>query len=329
MSAIALPLVAVVCFLAWSTSTMGMKNVRFTISVYFLCGLLGACASSDSRQQEEEAYYLATDFTQEGAFTAGIEGPAVDQAGNLYAVNFEVQGTIGKVSPQGIASRFVDLPEGSIGNGIRINQQGELFVADYTGHNVLKIHPLTREISVHAHDSGMNQPNDLAMMKNGTLFASDPNWKEKTGNLWRIDTDGSTHLLERNMGTTNGIEVSPDERKLYVNESEQRNVWVYDLAADGSISNKRLLIQFADYGMDGMRCDTAGNLYLTRYGKGTVLILSPEGESLREVQLRGTKPSNIAFGGPDGKTCYVTLADRGCIERFRTRIPGRAWQMAR
>ena len=57
------------------------------------------------------------------------------------------------------------------------------------------------------------------------------------------------------MGTTNGIEVSPDETKLYVNESVQKNIWVYDLDSDGNISNKKLFYSFEDYGLDGMRCD--------------------------------------------------------------------------
>ena len=77
----------------------------------------------------------------------------------------------------------------------------------------------------------------------------------------------------------------------------------------GDVSNKRLLIQFPDFNMDGMRCDIEGNLYITRHGKGTVAKLSPAGEVLLEVQLTGKLCSNIAFGGADGRTCYVTMAD--------------------
>lgn len=127
------------------------------------------------------------------------------------------------------------------------------------------------------------------------------------------------------MGTTNGVEVSPDEKTLYVNESVQRNVWAYDLSPEGEISNKRLLIQFPDHGMDGMRCDEQGNLYITRYGKGTIAIVSPSGDLIREVELKGKKTSNIAFGGPDGRTAYVTLQDRGCLESFQVEYPGREW----
>lgn len=76
-----------------------------------------------------------------------------------------------------------------------------------------------------------------------------------------------------------------------------------------------------------MRCDSEGNLYITRYGKGTVAKLSPAGELLVEVKLNGTNCTNLTFGGPDGCTCYVTLADTGSVESFRVEAPGREWAM--
>lgn len=274
-----------------------------------------------------EELFVSQEFTPVNGFTSGIEGPACDAAGNLYAVNYERQHTIGKVTPDGTASVFVELPTGSIGNGIRFNSEGFMFVADYTNHNVLKVDMDTWNITVHAHEATMNQPNDIAIGANDILYASDPNWGASTGQIWRVDTDGEVTLLEADMGTTNGIEVSPDENLLYVNESAQRNIWTYDLSAEGEISNKRLLIQFPDFGMDGMRCDIEGNLYVTRHGKGTIAKLSPAGEVLLEVQLTGKLCSNIAFGGPDGRTCYVTMADRGNVEVFRADLPGRSWQL--
>ena len=274
-----------------------------------------------------EELFVAQEFTPLNGFTSGIEGPACDAAGNLYAVNYARQHTIGKVTPEGTASVFVELPTGSIGNGIRFNSEGFMFIADYTNHNVLKVDMTTREISVHAHEPTMNQPNDLAIGANDMLYASDPNWGTSTGQIWRVDTDRKVTLLEADMGTTNGIEVSPDEKVLYVNESAQRNVWAYDLSAEGEVSNKRLLIQFPDFNMDGMRCDIEGNLYITRHGKGTVAKLSPAGEVVLEVQLTGKLCTNIAFGGPDGRTCYVTMADRGNVEVFRADLPGRSWQL--
>ena len=276
-----------------------------------------------------EHLHISREFTPVNGFTPGIEGPACDADGNLYAVNFERQHTIGKVTPDGIANVFIELPTGSIGNGIRFNREGFMFIADYTNHNILKVDMNSRKISVHAHEPTMNQPNDLAIATNDTLYASDPNWHESTGQLWCVDTDGKVTLLEADMGTTNGIEVNPDEDVLYVNESVQRNIWAFDLSPEGTTSNKRLLIQFSDFSMDGMRCDVEGNLYLTRHGKGTVAKLSPEGDVLLEVELGGKLCTNIAFGGADGCTCYVTMADRRNVEVFRSDLPGRSWQLFR
>ena len=262
---------------------------------------------------KQQRYYEAKDFTPDGLFTSGIEGPATDAQGNIYVVNFEYEGTIGKVTPNGEASLFVVLPEGSTGNGIRFNSHNEMLIADYTGHNILKVNMQTKEISVLAHEEEMNQPNDIAITTDDYLYASDPNWREGTGNLWLISPIGEVSLLESDMGTTNGIAVSPDGKRLYVNESRQLNLWVYDIAADKSISNKRLFHKFEGYGLDGMRFDDKGNLYVTRYGKGTVEVLSPEGNLIREIDVLGSSPSNITFYK---NRAYVTLQDRGCITTF-------------
>ena len=276
-----------------------------------------------TQQPVADDLFKSSAFTPNNSFTAGAEGPAVDQAGMLYAVNFAREGTIGQVTPSGKASLFIELPTGSVGNGIRFNKRGDMFIADYPKHNILKVAMGTKQVSIFANEPRMNQPNDIAIDSRNRLYASDPNWKNNTGNLWRIDTDGKVTQLEANAGTTNGIEVSPDDKTLYVNESVQRNVWAYDLSASGAISNKRLLIKFPDFGMDGMRCDTKGNLYITRHGKGTVAKVSPTGALIREITLIGKKPSNIAFGGKDGRTAYVTLQDQGNIETFRIDTPGR------
>jgi sugar lactone lactonase YvrE len=157
------------------------------------------------------------------------------------------------------------------------------------------------------------------------LYASDPSWKDGTGQLWRIDTDGKTTLLVSDMGTTNGIEVSPDGKRLYVNESVQRNVWAFDINAEGTLNNKRLIKQFEDHGFDGMRCDVDGNLYITRHGKGTVVKMTPEGKILQEINVLGSKPTNLCFGGPDGQTVYVTEVDGTRLVSFRADRPGRSW----
>jgi sugar lactone lactonase YvrE len=304
-----------------------MNRLRFLKAIGASLLVTPSLLSELQRDKNQELFEVSH-FTKPKSFTSGAEGPAVDTEGNLYAVNFNRQGTVGKITPDGKADIFVELKNGSIANGIRFNSKGEMFLADYINHNVLKVDMDSMEVSVFAHEPSMNQPNDLAIGANDILYASDPNWAESTGQVWRIDTVGNTTLLEGNMGTTNGVEVSTDEAKLYVGESVQRKIWQYDLSENGEISNKRLLIEFPDFGLDGMRCDQKGNLYITRHGKGTVLIVSPEGEIIREINMAdGKSVTNLSFGGPDGKTVYCTVADTGNIQTFRTDTPGRSWKL--
>lgn len=269
----------------------------------------------------KQEYYIASDLTEENLFSENIEGPAWKD-GLFYVVNYQKDGTIATVTPEGKIELFVTLPEGSNANAIRFNSKGEMLLADWPMHNILKVDMTTKAVTVFAHDSLFNQPNDVTINSRDQLFASDPNWKEGTGQLWRIEPDGTTVLLEDSLGTTNGITLSPDEKKLYVNESKQRNIWVFDVDAVGNISNKQKFAEFPDFGFDGMKCDRDGNLYVTRHGKGTIVVLSPSGDIIREVQMKGKSTSNLTFGGQDGKTCFVTLQDRKCVEVFRSEIPG-------
>jgi sugar lactone lactonase YvrE len=287
-------------------------SVFKTLSILSLSLLLITCDKEDS----------STDFTEEHLFTTGIEGPAVDANRNLFAVNFQKEGTIGIVTAEGKASLFMNLPNGSIGNGIRFDKEGNMFIADYVNHNVLLVPKGSKEVSVYAHHPDLNQPNDLAIAPNGTLYASDPNWAASTGKLWKVSDEGF-ELMEAEMGTTNGIEVSPDGKLLYVNESVQRNIWVYDIDDNGDLHDKRQFFQFKDFGMDGMRCDNQGNLYVCRYDAGKVVVFSPEGKVIREIVLKGKKPTNIAFGGKDWMQCFVTMQGRGCFETFMATNPGR------
>jgi gluconolactonase len=294
------------------SQTKIMKNIIIILSM----ALLGCTASKR---------FTATDLTPEGSFSSNCEGPNVDKAGNLYVVNYQKDGTVGIVTPDGKASVFVELPTGSTANAIRFDSKGDMLLADFTGHNVLKINPSTKKVSVFCHDDRFNQPNDLCLTKGGIVFASDPKWKDGTGQVWRIMPDGKATLAAGNMGTTNGIELSPDEQTLYVNESMQLNIWAFDVSLTGELSNKRLFTHFDDHGLDGMKCDKEGNLYTTRYGKGVVAVFSPKGKLLREVPLKGKQTSNLAFGGKDGKTVYVTLQDRKCVETFRNDVAGKGY----
>src|SRR5450631_842530 len=172
--------------------------------------LLAFLLPSFTLAEDKEKRFVASPFTAEKSFTAGIEGPNCDAKGNIYVVNFARQQTIGKVTPDGKAEVFVTLPGKSTGNGIVFDKKGTMYVADYVGHNVLAIDMKTKKVTVFAHEPAMYQPNDLAIAPDGTLYASDPDWGKSKGQVWRISTAGKVTLAAKDMGTANGIEVSPD-----------------------------------------------------------------------------------------------------------------------
>src|SRR5262245_748353 len=263
----------------------------------------------------------------------GIEGPAVDAGGTLYVVNFKKKGTIGKLAPGADRSELLaTLPKGSTGNGIRFDRDGRMYVADYTGHNifVLERGQTTPRVYLKA---AFNEPNDLAIAADGTLYASDPKIKrEQKSRIWRItrqpDGTGKGEVMssERQpMGFVNGIDLSPDGATLYVSESATNEIWAYRLQ-DAKLVQARLVKKFgvlSGADLDGLRTDVDGRLFVAWNGNGKVLVITPDGGSVREVPVIGKGPSNLTFGGPDGKTVYVTQVDGGFVEAFRTDRPGR------
>lgn len=284
----------------------GPSALRTILSIFCICSMSALAKAPDSEI-----------FVPAGTFHAEIEGPDTDNKGNLYAVNFggaddSNKGTIGKVSPDGHSQLFLRLPAGSTGNGIQFDAQGVMYIADYTGHNIWRYADGT--LSVLVHEPRMHQPNDLALHHSGVIFASDPDWKNRKGQLWRI-VPGAVPQKIADTGTSNGVAVSHDQQFLYVNESAQRRIWQYPLNAVGQVGQPQLLIEFVDFGLDGMRTDRHGDLYVARYGKGVIAKISPKGELLQEYQLHGQYPTNVALS-PDERFLYVTMQRDGSIERI-------------
>jgi sugar lactone lactonase YvrE len=270
-----------------------------------------------------EPLFNARDLTAPGTFSRNAEGPEFTRAGRLFVVNCERDGTVCEVHPDGRTEVIVSLEGESVANAIREASDGTLLLADYKGHNILRLDVATRRVSVAAHEPGFHQPNDLARAAGDVLLASDPDWKNGTGRIWRVSAAGKVTIVSETMGTTNGLALSPDGRLLYVAESVQRKIWVFHVTTDGRLARRRLFAKFTDYGLDGIKCDTAGRLYVTRYGKGTIAVLSPAGDLVREIELPGKNVSNIVFGGPDGRTAFVTFQDRRNVGWFFVDVPGR------
>jgi sugar lactone lactonase YvrE len=262
-------------------------------------------------------------------YTGGIEGPAVDAANNLYVVNFVRSGTIGRVrAGQSRSEIFALLPPGSIGNGIRFDRNGRMFVADFKRHNVFVFEPRQTTARVYFHSDQFSQPNDLAISNDGILYASDPDFRGRRGRIWRIapgpNSTGNGVVMQsaRAMGVTNGLDLSPDGRMLYVSESNTREIWAYRIDTDKLIE-PRMVRKFETAELDGLRTDADGRILIARPASGKVTLLTPDGTVIREIQTLGQKPSNLTFGGADGRTVYVTQVDGRFVEHFRTDRRGR------
>ena len=273
--------------------------------------------------------------TPPGEYTSGIEGPAVDRDGNLFVVNLGKPGTIGKLPAGGSHSeKFADLPQGSVGNAIRFDRTGTMLIADYKKHNIFAIRKGSTAPEVLFHSDLMHQPNDLTVARDGTIYASDPNWKGRNGQIWRISTaaDGKVHgdvmLAPRAMGTTNGIDLSPDDQTLYVTESNSGQLWAYSIRGN-DLTSPRLLKTFEADTVDGVRADVDGKLLVARIGKGLITVMKPDGTLQQDVVLRGSEPTNLAFGGSDGRTVFVTQRQGRFIEAFRTDRAGREYCVQR
>jgi gluconolactonase len=135
-----------------------------------------------------------------------------------------------------------------------------------------------------------------------------------------VDLDGNVSLAQTlSDRRPNGVTLSPDETRLYVSVIEPEQILIFDVASDGSIANPQT---FVDAGSDGMAIDCAGNLYST---SGIVHVYDPAGDEIGSVTLEGSAgglpdPTNLAFGGPNRTTLFVTGASH--LRAVELQIPG-------
>lgn len=284
-----------------------------------------------------------------------IEGAGVSPSGDILAVDYGNSQTtfqLGQVSPaQKLFYR--DSNESSLLNGIRFLNANVAFVADAVNHRVLKL-TLNEEGQIrssenYCSDSQMIQPNDITLSSGGTIFTSGMKWLPNTnssnGDIWSCRPDGKVQKLEV-LGRTNGIDLSPDEKTLYVSESFNRDgtayiqrIWKYNVDTEaGTITNKFLFADFDNldgsvtYDIDGIKTDRDGNLFVARYGGRHVAILSPvTGQIIGKIHVSFPNPTNLEFGGADGLTLFIVgqceREGRGCVDRIEMVTPGRTWSM--
>ena len=158
----------------------------------------------------------------------------------------------------------------------------------------------------------LNSPNDLAVKSDGAIFFTDPNFNIPPGQqqelpyqgIFRISPYGELQLLDSTLTLPNGICFSPDESKLYVNDSQARIIYVWDVVDDSTIANKKEFASISPRGYaDGMKIDSSGNVFCA--GPLGIWIFAPDGTFLDTI-LVPINPSNCNWGDADRKTLYIT-----------------------
>ena len=229
-------------------------------------------------------------------------------------------------------------PEGAFvgANGLTLDKQGRLVHAEHANRRVARTEK-DGKITVLAdkwEGKRLNSPNDLIYHANGDLYFSDPPYglvkqdddpaKELNFNgVYRLTAAGKLDLLYRDLTRPNGLAFSPDQKRMYLaNSDEKRKIWmVFDVAGDGKLANGKV---FADAtaekatGLpDGMKVDKKGNVWAT--GPGGVWVFAPDGKHLGTIQPPEV-PANCTFGDADGKTLYMTA--RTGLYRVRVNVEG-------
>lgn len=221
-------------------------------------------------------------------------------------------------------------------NGLAFDAKGRLVACEHGARRVTRTE-LGGTISVLAErfeGRRLNSPNDLALHSDGSIYFTDPPYGVRPQmrdldfqGVYRIAPDGKLSLAIKDLGRPNGIALSPDEKRLYVDDSEKKTIHAYDVQPDGSVANGRLLVDLGKEGgtkvCDGMKVDAQGNLYVT--GTDGVFVVGPEGKLLATIRCPG-QCTNCVFGEADLQTLFVTArTDKGAgLYRARVPIPGLA-----
>jgi len=255
-----------------------------------------------------------------------LEGPSFDRDGNLYVTNIPY-GRIFGVSPEGdfILLASYDLEP----NGLKIHKDGRLFIADHE-QGLMLLDPRSGKVEAfldRPHGERFKGLNDLVFAKNGDLYFTDQGesgLQDPTGRLYRLRAGGRLELLLDNVPSPNGLVLTPNEEILYL-AARNNAIWRVPLLPDGNLGRVGIFIQLSGgMGPDGMAMDAEGNLAVCRVGMGSVCLFSRLGRPLAEIQsCTGNGTTNAAYGGPDGKTLYITESETGTILSAKLEVSGK------
>jgi gluconolactonase len=244
------------------------------------------------------------------------EGVVFDHHGNGYISHGKV---IVKFALDGTNSVWA---ETGAPNGHKILADGTHLVCDAGRHAVLHLSAdgkLLEPASKECDGKPLRGPNDLCLdTANGGFYFTDPGEsgiKDPTGTVHYVDKSGKTHLVDSGYAYSNGIVLTPNGKKLYVAESQQNRVMVYDVTSPGKVGQSKVFANLPkkdtstgqiDNQPDGMCLDADGNLYVAHYGMKQVQVLNPQGELIARYAGGNVTTSNVAFGGPKMDQLFVT-----------------------
>jgi gluconolactonase len=218
-------------------------------------------------------------------------------------------------------------------NGVTIDKQGRVTYCQHGDRGVVRVEKDGKRTVLADHYEGkrLNSPNDLVYKSDGSLYFTDPPFGLRKAQddpkkelpfagVYRW-ANGKLQLVNKDFGAPNGLAFSPDEKYLYVDDSFTKTYWRFDVQPDGTITNKKLLIDMSsskEPGVpDGMKIDQKGNIYGA--GPGGVWVITPEGKHLGTIKPP-ENPANLAWGDADAKTLYFTAVTG--LYRLRLNIAG-------
>lgn len=254
------------------------------------------------------------------------EGPVWDERGFLY-VSDEEHNKIYKVRKDGSKEELISLGDP---DGNAYDRRRRLIDCASVLRAIVAVTPdgKYQVLADKFNGKRFNSPNDVITGPDGAIYFTDPTLDLVKGEpqeipfqgVYRLDENGEVRLLTNELTQPNGLAFSPDGKRFYVDDSAQRNIRVYDVQPGGSLSNGRIFgsEEAGDHeGVpDGMRVDTAGNLYVT--GPRGIWIWDPEGRHLGTIELP-EQPANLVWGGPDFKTLYITATHSVYRLRMKSR----------
>jgi gluconolactonase len=242
------------------------------------------------------------------------EGPAADATGNVYFSDIPNE-RIHKIDTAGQLTTFCE--KSNFSNGLMVNAKGEVVACEMNGA-VVAISPDGKDrrvITEQYEGKRYNAPNDLVIDKAGGVYFTDPEFRApkplpqgKTC-VYYVDAGGKVTRLIDDLPNPNGTRLSPDEKTLYVFPSGQKQMMAYPVEAPGKVGKGRVFCELeqakagGNGGGDGAAVDVKGNVYITS-GIG-LQVFDPSGKKLGVIRLP-EQPANVAFGGKDLKTLYVT-----------------------